>query len=140
MSETPCILVVGADEVFVSTTVGALRREGRCALGTSDAWEAMQLVTERPIDLIVRDLNMESLGAVDFNAILANDPVLKDTPTIYFAVEGDPSLFRQEDLLAAIRELLPPRFPSEGSSRGDTRFVRRSRPAHSLPRPVPAGV
>ena len=129
MSESSCILVVGADDVLVSTTVGTLRQEGWAALGTSDPWEAVTLVSERDIALIVRDLNMESLGAVDFNAILCGDPVLKDTPTIYYAVQGDPGLFSQDDLLEAVRELLPQRLPPEGPSRSDTRFVRRSRPA-----------
>ncbi len=134
MSEESCILVVGSEEVFVSTTVGALRQEGWNALGTSDPWEAILLVSEREIDLIVRDLNMESLGAIDFNAILSSDPVLKETPTIYYAVEGDPSLFRQDDLLEAVRTTLNPRFPAEEPSGSDTRFVRRSRPNPALAR------
>jgi CheY-like chemotaxis protein len=129
MSESSCILVVGADDVLVSTTVGTLRQEGWAALGTSDPWEAITLVSERDIALIVRDLNLESLGTVDFNAILSGDPVLKDTPTIYYAVQGDPGLFSQDDLLEAVRELLPQRLPPEEPSRSDTRFVRRSRPA-----------
>lgn len=127
MSETSSILVVGGDEVLVSTTVDALRKDGWSAVGTSDPWEAILLVSQRSISLIVQDLDLKGFGGADFTSLLSADPALNELPTIFISVVGEPSSFRQDDLLAAVRNTLTPSFPSEEDSRSDTRFVRRSR-------------
>jgi len=118
--ETSSILVVGPDEDRVASAVDALRHADCNALGTSDPWEAMLLVSQRSFDLIVQDPEQEGFGASDFSAILDGDPERKGTPILLHAGEGG--------LVDVVRNTLSPRFPPEAPARSDTRFVRRRRP------------
>jgi hypothetical protein len=121
MSETCCILVLSGDPDLVSSTVAALRKAGRNALGTSDPWESILLVARRSFALIVEDGDLKDFGAIDFGAILNEDPELREVPRIRIA--------GRDDLLTAVENALNPRLPPEEPSRTDTRFVRRRRPS-----------
>ena len=119
------ILVLGGDERTVQKTVDALRQAGWEALGTSDSWEAILLVSRRTFSLIVQDPRVRNFGDVDLEEILTEDPLLKDVPRIL--------TFKREELLDSVQSLLEPRFPSEESSeREATRFVRRRRAVPAL--------
>jgi DNA-binding NtrC family response regulator len=125
LSESSCILVVGATEAQVSTAVAALREAGWNAVGTADPWEAISLVSRRSFALILQDQEMAGFGALDFSTIVSGDPVLQDIPAIRYS-GIDLELPR---LLMAVENALHPRFPSDEPSLSDTRFVRRRRPA-----------
>ena len=126
LSERPTILVVGADETQLAAKVDVLRKEGWLVLGTSDAWQAITLVSQLELGMILVDLDLAGLGALDFSRILAEDPGLNDIPMIQFF--GD---CRDEDLLRTVRGTLPMPFPSD-EPEGGTRFVTRRRPAAIL--------
>lgn len=125
MSEKPCILVLGGDELAVRTTVDALRQAGWEALGTSDPWEAILLVSRRTFSLIIQDPLVRGFGDVDLEHILEEDPVLKDVPRIVSST--------REELLEAVQNVLAPRIPAwDPPVREATRFFRRLKPAPAL--------
>jgi CheY-like chemotaxis protein len=115
--------------------IDVLRHSGWTAVGTSDPWEAISLVSQRDFNLILLDRNMGAFGTSGFTSILADDPVLSQVPRILFNRDGGCSPAAQEALLASVRNVLDPRFPSEEPSSTQTRFVRRRRPA-ALPQAV----
>lgn len=124
MSEEPCILVVGADDVHIATSVDAFRAAGWRALGTSNPWEAITLVTDRPISMILQDLGLAGMAVFDFSTLIAEDPALREIPRVHYSPDSSP-----EELLRTVRSTLAPSFPPEEAARRDTRFVRRRRPA-----------
>jgi len=124
MSDEACILVVGRDQVYVSTAVDALRNAGWNAEGTSDPWEAVLRVSRRSFALIAQDEDMDSLVTLGFTSIVGQDPVMKEVPKVPFTKNSRPN-----ELLATIRSLLEPHFPPAPQVRSDTRFVRRRRPS-----------
>ena len=83
----------------------------------------MMLGSERSFALIIQDQDLGGFGALDLSTILSSDPVLQELPTIRYS-GGD---LRLPWLLTAVRDALHPRFPSDGPSPSDTRFVRRRR-------------
>lgn len=124
MSEETCILVVGGDQVHVSTALDALRQAGWNAVGTWDPWEAVLLLSRRSFSLIAMDQGMPGLDTLGFTALLGEDPALKEVPKVPFTKALPPN-----ELLDAVRNLLELHFPPEQPSRRDTRFVRRRRPS-----------
>ena len=147
MKETSLILVVDSTPAHLQELVSSLKNEGWNAIGTTDPWEAMMLVSEVTVDAIVLDLDLPGIGGVDFCSILRDDPGLESTPVIYYwssqtelAAPVRPAArdlcFEKPahlpTLHASVRKLLAPPFPPEEeapAARGATRFVRRKREA-----------
>jgi CheY-like chemotaxis protein len=151
---TPFILVVDDHEDVVQEEVRSLQQAGWAARGTSDPWDAIQIIAETSPSLIVLDLDMEGIGAGDFCLILQDDPGMKDIPVIFLSTHASvigPRLasflgenaclakpFNGPSLIAAAKRLLGSPFPpeevedEERAAKAPTRFVRRRRDALRL--------
>jgi CheY-like chemotaxis protein len=153
---TPFILVVDDHEDIVQDEVLSLQQAGWNARGTTDPWEAIQIVAETSPSLIVLDLDMEGIGGSDLCTMIQDDPGLKDIPVIFLSTHASvigPRLasflgenaclakpFNGPALIAAAKRLLAGPFPPEAvevhekTPRSGTRFVRRRRDAVTLGR------
>jgi len=67
-SQRETILVVDDDSYVRSLVVKILAQRGYTALPAADAWQAMDILQEQPIDLIILDLRMP--GPVDGEQLL----------------------------------------------------------------------
>jgi CheY-like chemotaxis protein len=146
-------LVVDASQECVDQMVASLRQPGRTVVGTTDPWEAITLVSQVTLDLIILDLDVPGVGGSDICSILRDDPGLQTIPTVYYwssSTEiGAPMRPGARDaclekpahlptLQANVRRLLASPFPPESfdsreTKRDPTRFVRRSRSPASVP-------
>jgi CheY-like chemotaxis protein len=129
--------------------VASLQQPGWTVVGTTDPWEAILLVSQVTVDLIILDLDVPGIGGSDFCSILRDDPGLETTPTVFYwsgnTEIGAPVRPAARDacfekpahlptLRATVQRLLASPFPSEDfdsrdSERSQTRFVRRRNPA-----------
>jgi len=145
---TPFILVIEGDPHSVERAVRTLRDAGWDAIGTSDPWEAMQLIAECNLSLIVMDLDLQGVGGSDLCGMIQEDPGLTGIPMLFLSTHAGvigprlasfqghnschPKPITGPLLVAATRELLAGPFPREevyadAFPRTATRFVRRRR-------------
>jgi hypothetical protein len=137
-SGTSVILVVGASSDAVSHVVQTTALDGWKAVGTTDAWEAIDLVARLPLSLIVLDPEVILTGGSDFYTLLRDDPGLQEIPVILTAEEHQSWLLRGLDVLLdrpveapvlrdTVRRLLISPFPPEEDAGREERFVCRRR-------------
>ena|SRR5258706_2251046 len=145
LKETSLILVVDSSQAHLQELISSFKGCGWNAMGTTDAWEAVTLVSQVRMDAIVLDLDLPGIGGVDFCSILRDDPGLESVPVIsYWSTRtelagplrpaGRDLCFEKPahlpTLHAAVRKSLAPPFPPDVAApagRSPTRFVRRRR-------------
>ena len=149
LKEPPFILVVDSSEEHGAEVAGTLEGAGWRAITTTDPWQAMSLLSQMTVDLIVVDLDLPGVGGSGFSALLADDAGLQAIPAVFLwstqteiGAPMRPSsrdaclekpLHRHTLLATAVRLLASPFPPDEPETvRERTRFIRRRRGAASL--------
>lgn len=121
-SAPPGILVVGARSQPMRDALDHLRSAGWSVLGTTDVWEAILLLSQRPFLLLVQEEGLDGPALVDLSYILESDPSLRELPRLTYSPES------VERLVTDVALQLRPPFPPEEAPALGTRFVRRRRP------------
>ena len=112
------ILIIDSDEGTREALAEVLTQEGLAAVAASDGQEAVQLLAERPLTLVIVEDELLDMDAVEFlkrkAAIpsIAQVPVIilsgrRNTPLLDGAVALVPKPFGIDDLLREIRKHLP---------------------------------
>lgn len=136
---TPFILVVDSSEGHVVNAVAALRQAGWHAVGTTDPWKAITMLSQSAFSQIILDLDQTGDGIADFCGLLMDDPGLKDLPVIFYSWSAHPQRLPRpvdvclrkplnaSELTAAVRRFVTWPFPPEETLDPPTRFIRRRR-------------
>jgi DNA-binding response OmpR family regulator len=66
MSRSHCALIVDDDPVITESLSEALEGPGFYVYTASDAFEAVRILVERPVDLIVADIHMPLMSGFEF--------------------------------------------------------------------------
>jgi DNA-binding response OmpR family regulator len=142
-------LVVDSSDEHGAEVAGTLEGAGWRAIKTTDPWEAMSLLSQMTVDLIVVDLDLPGVGGSGFCSLLSDDAGLQAIPAIFLwstqteigaplrPSSRDGSLekpLHRDTLLATARRLLASPFPPDEPEtvRERTRFIRRRRSVPSL--------
>lgn len=145
LKEPPFILVVGSPDEQAPEMAGALEGAGWRAISTSDPWEAMSLLSQMTVDLLLVDLDVPGVSSSGFTALLSDDEGLQSIPAIFLWSDrteiGAPmrpsardacleKTMSADTLRSTAARLLASPFPPDESTqpRERTRFIRRSRP------------
>lgn len=143
----PFILVVEGDDGVLRNEVRSLTEGGFRVIGTSDPWEALQIVASRSLQMMVVDLDLTGPGFGDFYSILQEDPGLAEVSVIFLSKHAAsigtslvtfpglnvclPKPVDPATLVTATGRLLASPFPPDvelpQTPKVMTRFVRRRR-------------
>lgn len=100
-----------------------LKSAGYEVVEAGDGEEAMRVLTQRPVDLVITDVNMPRMDGLELTRKLRATPPFLRTPIILLTTESDPAKkmqgriagatgwivkpFNQEQLLAIVAKVLP---------------------------------
>jgi two-component system chemotaxis response regulator CheY len=100
-----------------------LKGAGHEVLEAGDGCEAITLLSQRPVDLVITDVNMPNMDGLELTRQLRAMPAFARTPIILLTTESDPAKkllgraagatgwivkpFNQEQLLAIVAKVLP---------------------------------
>lgn len=82
------ILVVDDDELVVSLLEPDLRRSGFAVLTAGNGKEALDLVSSKPVDIIVSDIAMPEMDGFEFCERIRQSPDHVDIPFIFLSAHG----------------------------------------------------
>ena len=126
--ENSFVLVVDRAKETVQAVIRSLTDAGWTAAGTSDPWEAIHLLTELPLHLILLGRDLPGMGGTDLCALIQNDPALCQIPVIFMDPGGLPSSLAQSEGRRPSSWPFPPEEPAGGvGGKAETRFIRRQR-------------
>ena len=114
------ILIVDDEEIVVDITKRKLTQEGFLVIGVGDGEQALQVLREGPVDLIVLDVEMPNMNGYTFMAERQKIPGALDAPVIVLtAYDSMEPIFKRhgisaylnkpvsfQDLLTKIKEVL----------------------------------
>src|SRR5690606_28820050 len=92
---TPKILVVEDDPITAKLTAHLLQRAGYKVTVAYDAPEALTVVAEQQIDLIVLDVMLPSMSGYEMCRLLRSRPGMKELPILMFTALDRPGDQRQ---------------------------------------------
>jgi len=100
-----------------------LKGAGHEVLEAADGREALTILRQRPVDLVITDVNMPNMDGIELTKQLRALPAFARTPIILLTTESDPGKkllgrsagatgwivkpFSQEQLLAVVAKVLP---------------------------------
>ncbi len=100
-----------------------LKGAGHEVVEAGDGCEALALLNQRPVDLVITDVNMPNMDGLELTRQLRALPAFARTPIILLTTESDPAKkllgraagatgwivkpFNQEQLLAIVAKVLP---------------------------------
>lgn len=91
----PTVLVADDSPAYRQALAGYLRSRGCDVVCAADGEEALRLLRERKIDLVVCDLLMPRLGGERLVAQIRADERLRDTPVIIASAAYSPAVERE---------------------------------------------
>ncbi|MBC2607174.1 response regulator [Pelagicoccus albus] len=100
-----------------------LKSAGHNVVEAADGMEALNTLKQRPVDLVITDVNMPNMNGIDLTRQLRALPNYRSTPIILLTTETDPAKksagraagatgwivkpFSQDQLLAIVSKVLP---------------------------------
>jgi two-component system chemotaxis response regulator CheY len=88
------VLVVDDSAVIRKVVIRALSQTGVTIdeiLQAADGIEALKILHEAKIDLVLSDINMPNMDGIQMLAAMQQEPALKDIPVIMITTEGSQS-------------------------------------------------
>ncbi len=89
MSNRKGILLINQTPAFLESIATALRQSGYAVHPAMELREALSVLTENSVSLIVCDSNLSDVSGYDFLYYLKNDPLRKTVPFLFFVPVND---------------------------------------------------
>lgn len=121
MSKT--IITVDDSATMRNMVSFTLKAAGHAVLQAADGVEALNLLKNCQVDLVISDINMPNMDGITLTRQLRGLPQFKSTPILLLTTESDPAKksdgraagatgwivkpFQQEQLLAVVAKVLP---------------------------------
>lgn len=82
-------------------------------LDASDGQEAMALLKENPVDVVLTDINMPNMNGLDLIARMKENPDLAGIPVVVVSTEGSEKMMAEAMALGAVGYVKKPFVPEE---------------------------
>jgi len=82
-------------------------------LDASDGHEAMAVLRENPVDIVLTDINMPNMNGLDLIARIKENPDLAGIPVVVVSTEGSEKMMEEAMALGAVGYVKKPFVPEE---------------------------
>jgi len=110
------ILIVDDSSTMRKIVTRSLRQAGLDAeeiLEAGDGQEALNLLSTKPVDLVLSDINMPNMDGIEFLRQKAEKPEIKDIPVVMITTEALDDIVRQVKELGAKGSIKKPFTPEQ---------------------------